>query len=72
LAVQRQLLLESVSADEVQATQRRNLRGCAVLFIASIPTALRVHVAWVAVCLALGLLFIWLSRAKAHSGKASA
>jgi len=72
LAVQRQLLLESVSADEVQATQRRNLRGCAVLFIASIPTALRVHVAWVAVCLALGLLFIWLSRAKVHSGKASA
>jgi len=73
LAVQRQLLLESVSADEVQATQRRNLRGCAVLFFASIPTALRVHVAWVAVCLALGLLFVWLSRTKkAPSGKAPA
>ncbi len=72
LAVQRQLLVESVSADEVQATQRRNLRGCAILFFASIPTALRVHLAWVGVCLALGVLFVWMSRAKSRRATESA
>ncbi|MGB2882916.1 MAG: TMEM175 family protein [Rhodoferax sp.] len=72
LAVRRQLLVDSVSADDVLATQRRNFRGCAIFFFASIPTALRVHVAWIGVCVVLGVFFLWLARARVkHTQKAA-
>ena len=72
LAVHRDLLVASLSAEEIQATKRRNAIGCAVLFFAGIPTALRVNLWWAGACVVLGSWFVWVSRAKATDAKTGA
>lgn len=59
LAIRRNLLLDSVSAEETLSAHRRNLLGCAFFCISFSPTALRLNL-WAALaCLLVGAWIIW-------------
>lgn len=58
-AMMRGLLLESVSHTHAIEGHVRNLRGCAIFMIASVPASLRLN-AWVAIgALVLGVILLW-------------
>ena len=59
LAIRRDLILESVSQEQVNAAHRNNLLGCGAFLLAFSPTAYRLTI-WLAVtCGILGLYLLW-------------
>ncbi|MBK7685385.1 MAG: DUF1211 domain-containing protein [Rhodocyclaceae bacterium] len=59
IAMMRGLLLESVSRAYAMTGHVRNLRGCAIFMIASVPASLRLN-EWVAIgVLVLGVIILW-------------
>ena len=62
LAMRRELLVPSVPIEQVRATHRRNVRGCAVFCLACVPTALRLNPVAAAGCALLGGLLLWQAR----------
>lgn len=64
LAMQRGLLEQSVSAQDVAATHRRNLMGCSIFFFACVPTALRLHPAAAIATAVVGGVVLWMAKRK--------
>ncbi|MBK9522969.1 MAG: DUF1211 domain-containing protein [Rhodocyclaceae bacterium] len=61
-AMMRGLLLESLSRTHAIQGHARNLRGCAIFMVASVPASLRLN-EWVAIgALALGVIIFWHSK----------
>ena len=59
IAMSRGLLHESVSKSQALGAHVRNLRGCAIFMIASVPASLRMN-EWLAIgALLLGVLLLW-------------
>lgn len=59
VAIRRQLLVHAVPLEEVLAAHRRNVRGCAIFFLACIPTATRINL-WATIgCAVAGGLLLW-------------
>ena len=77
IAMSRGLLHESVSKSQAVEAHARNVRGCAIFMVASVPASLRMN-EWVAIgVLFLGVLLMWqgkrlLAMAKREQGSAIA
>lgn len=64
VAMLRGLLLDSVSAQDVAATHKRNLMGCAIFFFACVPTALRLHLVAAIATVLIGGVVLWMAKRK--------
>lgn len=59
MAVKRDLILESVSADEAFSAHVRNLLGCAIFCISFTPNALRLGISVAALSFVTGAFILW-------------
>lgn len=71
LALRRGCVNPELPQAELRAAQRRNLRGCAIFFLLASPSALRLGVPSLALCLLAAALFLFLMRRQGRVRHAS-